>query len=120
MAHGSPDTIRWAALCVTCTLGALCCSGPDLTPTTAAAEPSSADPFVVTLPDGAYCGPLLLPAAEAIPVSGAVIPATEARTCPDGTAMEPLTHTALRPLGIGYREGSNPLPRGVAYLTFDD
>src|SRR5690606_188362 len=32
----------------------------------------------------------------------------------------PLSHTPLRPLGIGYREGSNPLPRGVAYLTFDD
>lgn len=121
MAFCPLNAARAGALCVTCTLGSVGCSGPDLTPTTTSAQAPSAEPFVETLPDGAYCGPLLLPAAEAVPVSASgASPGSKAETCPDGAAMEPPRHTPLRPLGIGYREGANPLPRGVAYLTFDD
>jgi peptidoglycan/xylan/chitin deacetylase (PgdA/CDA1 family) len=32
----------------------------------------------------------------------------------------PSQHTPVRPLGVGYQDGDNPLPPHVAYLTFDD
>lgn len=121
MAHGDRRGVSWAWHMSWRLLGALGCSGPDLAPTLTSAEPPSADPFNVILPERAYCGPLLLPATDAVPLAGSgAAPGIDSETCPDGSARPRLEHTPLRPLGVGYRDGSSPLPRGVAYLTFDD
>lgn len=95
--------------------GPLACSGPDLTPAPGAVgEPEA--PLVI--PEGGQCGPGRMTAAEAPPVMPDAAPRTPA--CSE-TAAAPSVHSPLSPLGVGYPGGpETPLPRGVAYLTFDD
>jgi peptidoglycan/xylan/chitin deacetylase (PgdA/CDA1 family) len=69
------------------------------------------------LPDGARCGPQRVPAEVAL-VPG---PSSATEECsaagPNGSEE---WYSPIRPLGVGYPMGPNALPRGVAYLTFDD
>jgi peptidoglycan/xylan/chitin deacetylase (PgdA/CDA1 family) len=94
----------------------LACSGPDLTPSIVL-EPIPEPPPLV-IPEGGVCAPTRLPAEPASPeIEGTGEPSTS--QCDNGTPP-PSQHTPLRPLGIGYQEGENPIPPRVAYLTFDD
>jgi peptidoglycan/xylan/chitin deacetylase (PgdA/CDA1 family) len=96
------------------------CSGPDLTPTVLPAPTPEEVPLVI--PPGGYCAPARLPSQsltselpeaeqEGAPSSG---------ECPAGAAPFASQHTPVRPLGVGYQEGDNPIPQRMAYLSFDD
>ncbi len=98
----------------------LACSGPELTPTALSTPPREEVPLVV--PPGGYCAPPRLPAQSPTPE----LPDEEedgvssGGECPDGAAPFASQHTPVRPLGVGYQEGENPIPERMAYLTFDD
>lgn len=103
------------ALAAAAWLGAaLACSGPDLTPSIL---PERAEPVPLVIPEGGYCAPARQPSQPTLAELADVEAEASSTQC-DGVA--PSQHTPLRPLGVGYQEGDNPIPRGVAYLTFDD
>lgn len=93
---------------------ALACSGPDLAPT---ALPEREEPAPLVIPPGGYCAPALQPSQPAAPelASGEGDPSTA--SCEGGPRSQ---HTPLRPLGVGYQDGDNPMPPRMGYLTFDD
>jgi peptidoglycan/xylan/chitin deacetylase (PgdA/CDA1 family) len=105
-------------LCLLAAGSGMACSGPDLKPTILPTPAEEAPPLVI--PSGGYCAP---------PRSGAQAAEAEAEEataepseteCEAGAAPVPSQHNPLRPLGVGYQEGENPLPDRIAYLTFDD
>jgi peptidoglycan/xylan/chitin deacetylase (PgdA/CDA1 family) len=95
---------------------ALGCSGPDLTPTiTATPTPSSDEPV---LPSGGECAPGTQQSQPA-ELEEQEPAAPSAPECAGGTAVT-TQYNPVRPLGVGYQDGDNPIPPHVAYLTFDD
>jgi peptidoglycan/xylan/chitin deacetylase (PgdA/CDA1 family) len=93
------------------------CSGPDLTPTILPTPTPEQSPLVI--PPGGICAPPRLPAQpSAAEIEGDDEPSTS--ECEPGAVLAPSEHTPLRPLGVGYQQGENPIPAHVAYLTFDD
>ena len=70
------------------------------------------------VPDNGICAPNTLPREEALrELSSDAAPPPGPEQCPEIT---PSTHTPLRPLGVGYQQGTEPIPEKTAYLTFDD
>ena len=69
-------------------------------------------PFAVTIPAGGRCAPQVASAALAQGESDGGC------TSIDGGGDS--SFGPARPLGVGYPDGANALPRHVAYLTFDD
>jgi peptidoglycan/xylan/chitin deacetylase (PgdA/CDA1 family) len=97
---------------------ALACSGPDLNPSVLPAPEQEQPPLVI--PDGGYCAPPRLPAQVPSP-EGEQDATLDDAPCADGAMPAvPSQHTPVRPLGIGYVGGENPIPARTAYLTFDD
>ncbi|HKO90417.1 MAG TPA: polysaccharide deacetylase family protein [Polyangiaceae bacterium] len=95
------------------------CSGPDLHPTPAVEPPENLDEIEIVLPPGGRCGPQRV-AAEAALVPGASSSQGDQEcSSPRPNGIDEW-YSPLRPLGVGYPGGPNLLPRGVAYLTFDD
>lgn len=90
----------------------LACSGPALNPTIEATPEENPAPVI---PPGGYCAPALLPSQPAEPEAAA-----ESVACDGGATPVATGHNPLRPLGVGYRDGDNPIPARTAYLTFDD
>jgi peptidoglycan/xylan/chitin deacetylase (PgdA/CDA1 family) len=96
--------------------GASACSGPDLTPTIL---PEREEPVPLVIPPGGYCAPARQPSQPAAELAeGDAEPSAVA--CDGAAVRNPSQHTPLRPLGVGYQEGDNPMPPRMAYLTFDD
>lgn len=91
------------------------CSGPDLTPTIL---PEREEPVPLVIPPGGYCAPARQPSQPAAELVEA--DAERSAAACDGVILNPSQHTPLRPLGVGYQEGDNPMPPRMAYLTFDD
>lgn len=89
------------------------CSGPKLQPSVEATPPP--EDIGPVVPPGGLCSPALLDAEPANPVL------SEAPAPPACETEIPVSeHTPLRPLGIGYTQGENPIPERTVYLTFDD
>lgn len=97
-------------------LGMSACSGPDLTPTIL---PERTEPVPLVIPAGGYCAPARQPSQPASELAMGEA-AASAGACDGAAVANPSQHTPLRPLGVGYQEGDNPIPARTAYLTFDD
>ncbi|HXX69510.1 MAG TPA: polysaccharide deacetylase family protein [Polyangiaceae bacterium] len=110
-------------------------------------SPVDAEVFAITLPEGGRCGPATTTADPRLPAGdsgvwtdgdgggsddggtewagagsdgvddGGAWTDSDAVGSDDGGAEE---YSPVRPLGIGYPDGDNPLPAHIAYLTFDD
>jgi peptidoglycan/xylan/chitin deacetylase (PgdA/CDA1 family) len=105
----------WLLCSLSAALPAVACSGPDLNPSVLPAPEPEQPPLVV--PEGGYCAPPRLPAQPVAAEDDAPVDDTP---CADGAMPVASQHTPLRPLGIGYVGGENPIPARTAYLTFDD
>jgi peptidoglycan-N-acetylglucosamine deacetylase len=118
-AGGDPRSMRGAALSALCLCGvalAVACSGPDLKPTASAAPPTSE--YTPVIPTNGECAPATQPSQPMeLEVEGPPTPTSP--ECPGGAPV-PSQFNPLRPLGVGYQDGDNPIPPRVAYLTFDD
>jgi peptidoglycan/xylan/chitin deacetylase (PgdA/CDA1 family) len=68
--------------------------------------------FVVVLPPGGQCARSVAK-ADLVPQDAGMC-----ATTPQGDADS--GYNPARPLGVGYPDGTDPLPAHVAYLTFDD
>jgi hypothetical protein len=111
-----PERLQRASLAVLLGIAASACSGPDLTPTIL---PVREEPVPLVIPPGGYCAPVRQasqPASELAEGEAEPSPGV----CEGGAMAMPSQHTPLRPLGVGYQEGDNPIPPRMAYLTFDD
>jgi len=105
-------SLALALLPLSALLGAAC-SGPPLQPGVEAA-PMQEDPGP-TIPQGGLCAPALLDAELSTPEIPEPPPPT-----PCEVEVAPSQHTPVRPLGIGYTQGENPIPARTVYLTLDD
>jgi peptidoglycan/xylan/chitin deacetylase (PgdA/CDA1 family) len=112
-----PNSAVRAALGLCGLLASLACSGPDLTPTVTPDPTPAASDFQPVLPSGGECASATQ-ASQPAELEQQAAPAGDPE-CPNGTPIAS-QYNPLRPLGVGYQEGDNPIPPRFAYLTFDD